>query len=251
MPASIEETTAPYHLSRIFCMGGSSPLVVVPRKLIPALNDVTVLPYKQLESNACVWTVITDEFWKIMMASQVEDFYHPWVHWGTHLNHSELFIITLWETNVLLSHVPTFGHALRASSVDMPKSHANSISLRVLGWISTLALQRAFWITHLSMPSLEGSSLTVLPPFAGGTPSHCTCLHMHIINAILNIQWDQPLQYKCLSFDLLGAVAFIQRWGERQPRGCMKKNTMYGWWGCIGSTSTAKVSTNPRSLQRS
>jgi hypothetical protein len=60
--------------------------------------------------------------------------------------------------------------------------------------------------------------------------------------AILNIQWDQPLRCKYLSFDPSGVATFVQGRGKRQPHGCKKKNTVNGWRGCIGSTSVAKVS---------
>jgi hypothetical protein len=113
---------------------------------------------------------------------------------------------------------------LRASSVIIPKSHANGNFPRVLGWTWTLALQHTFWILqYLSTPWLGGTSLAILLRFPGGTPSHCTRLHVHIINAIQNIQWDQPLRCKCLSFDLSCAIAFVQGRGERQPHGCKKK----------------------------
>jgi hypothetical protein len=45
-----------------------------------------------------------------------------------------------------------------------------------LGWTWTLALQHAFWISwYLAVHSLGGSSLAIFLPFAGRTPSQCTC----------------------------------------------------------------------------
>jgi hypothetical protein len=59
-------------------------------------------------------------------------------------------------------------------------------------------------------PTSEVPSLAILPPFAGGTPSQCTCLHVHIINAILIIQWDQLVGCKSLSFYPSGVVALFK-----------------------------------------
>ena len=99
-----------------------------------------------------------------------------------------------------------------------------------LSWTWTLALQCKFWISqYLSMLGLRDSSHAIFPPFANGTPFYYTRLLMHIMNVILNTQWNQPLGCKWLSFDPLSATAFVQGRGERQPRVCKKKNTMNGW----------------------